>query len=346
MGDQIALFEQGGVVAQFTTPQELLRHPANQHVADFVGRDRGFRALSFASLDLDEDELDLIECEPVVLGAGDLSPSDSRGTSAEAGNSSSSGWCVVVDEGGSFLGWSNDAAAVTAGDSAAIRTGVGVIRPDFTLRDALDAMLSSPEGRAVSLSEESVPLGLVSLDHLLRAGLLEQHGADAQNRDVTVVTGDYAEEHDLVTVADLEPLQDEITLGGSPESVDRRAGLAGIKELYGIEFADFMPIDKGGPITVAALNGGDVQVAQMFSTQPAIVENGYVVLEDPMDLSSAENVTPLVLASILTPELEDVINSVTESLTTETLMHLNSLVEVDKQDPQKVAKDYVESLDL
>lgn len=163
LGDQIALFEHGGVVAQFTTPQELLRHPANQHVVDFVGRDRGFRALSFASLDLDEGELDLMGCEPIVLGADSSSPS---------------GWCVVVDEGGSFLGWSNDAAEVARGDSAAIRTGVGVIRPDFTLREALDAVLSSPEGRAVALSEDNEPRGLVSLDHLVHAGLLEQDGAE------------------------------------------------------------------------------------------------------------------------------------------------------------------------
>lgn len=179
LGDQIALFEQGGVVAQFATPQELLRHPANEHVANFVGRDRGFRALSFASLNLDEDEPDLMPCEPVVLGSAQAT--ESRAPAAASAVQApaalpASGWCVAVDEDGTFLGWSNNPAAVAEGDADAVRTGVGVIRPDFTLRDALDSVLSSPEGRAVALSEDNKPQGLVSLDHLIRAGLLEQDG--------------------------------------------------------------------------------------------------------------------------------------------------------------------------
>ena len=84
----------------------------------------------------------------------------------------------------------------------------------------------------------------------------------------------------------------------------------------------------------------------MFSTQPAIMENQLVVLEDPLNMSTAENVVPVVSEAVLTPELEATIDKVTSSLSTDILVRLNTMVEVDKRDPQKVAKEYVESLDL
>lgn len=185
----------------------------------------------------------------------------------------------------------------------------------------------------VAALHQSLPEGFVILDP-----------AEAENRDVKVVTSEFAAANNLVSITDLAPIADNVVFGGPPESVERRAGLQGIEEVYGITFGEFKPIDLGGPLTVAALVQGDVNVAQMYSTQPAIAQNNFVVLDDPLHISTAENVVPLIRENILTPELAEVVNSVTESLTTETLIELNTLVEVDKQDPQKVARQYVDSL--
>ena len=58
LGDKVAIFRVGGHLAQVGSPQELLDDPADEFVADFVGRDRGFRALSFVTADK-------LEVEPV-----------------------------------------------------------------------------------------------------------------------------------------------------------------------------------------------------------------------------------------------------------------------------------------
>lgn len=199
----------------------------------------------------------------------------------------------------------------------------------------------NPEAEAYETQEiidglnSNLPEGFTILDH-----------ADAENKDVKVVTADFAAEHNLTSIEDLAPIQDQIVFGGPAESPERRAGLLGLKEVYGIDVADHKPLDTGGPLTVAALNAGDVQVAQMFSTQPAITENNFVVLDDPLNIATAENIVPLVRTSALTPELEEVLNKVTASLTTETLIELNTRVDVGKEEPRTVAKDYVASLDL
>lgn len=182
------------------------------------------------------------------------------------------------------------------------------------------------------------------LQEVAPEGLVVLEPAAAENKDVKVVTAEYAAEHNLVAIPDLEPIASEVVFGGPPESTERRAGLKGIEDVYGMSFGEFKPIDGGGPLTVAGLLGGDIHVAQMYSTQPAIAENGFVVLEDPLNISTAENVIPLVRESVLTPELTAALTRVTSALTTEDLIELNTRVETDKEDPQKVAREFVDSL--
>ncbi len=168
--------------------------------------------------------------------------------------------------------------------------------------------------------------------------------ADAQNKDSIVTTREFAEEHGLVSITDLEPIAGDIVFGGPPESIERRAGLLGMQEVYGLDFKEYKPIDLGGPLTISALKNGDVQIAQMYSTQPAIDENDFVMLEDPLHTSTAEQVVPLVRASVLTDRLASALERITSQLTTEDLIVLNGKVETDKEDPQKVARQFVDSL--
>lgn len=189
LGDKIALFEQGGIVAQFASPAELLRHPASSHVADFVGRDRGFRALSFAPFDLEAAGAVMKQCSPVTFGVGTLGAgtfeagtfgSKTSGAGGAAGvgadGLTDERWRVVVDQQGRLMGWTEDSDAAASGDGSMVRVGVGVIAPGVSLRTALDAVLSSPNGEAAVVDDDGVPIGLVSLSHLVSAGLLEQDG--------------------------------------------------------------------------------------------------------------------------------------------------------------------------
>jgi osmoprotectant transport system ATP-binding protein len=173
LGDLIAVFAVGGRLAQFAEPSEVLTRPADDFVADFVGRDRGYRALSFVR----SDNLPLQREATLVLGE---SVPDDAGTAAEgAGTGSQSGrWLLVVDTNRQPRGWL-DCRRVPAGHPVEVRDlvlGGSLAGPGASLRTALDAALSSPSGRGVAVDENSVVIGTVTARDVLNA--IEQSGVE------------------------------------------------------------------------------------------------------------------------------------------------------------------------
>ncbi len=134
----------------------------------------------------------------------------------------------------------------------------------------------------------------------------------------------------------------QLTLGGPPECPDRPFCIPGLKDTYGIEFADFKALDIGGPQTVAALQSGQIDVGLLFSTSSVIAENGWVVLEDDKQLQSAENIAPVVRTQVLNDEITQILNSISAAVDSPTITGLNKLVEIDKEDPDTVAGDFLQ----
>lgn len=134
----------------------------------------------------------------------------------------------------------------------------------------------------------------------------------------------------------------QLTLGGPPECPERPFCIPGFQETYGIEFGNFVPLDVGGPLTVEALQNGEIDVALLFSTDPAIQENGWVLLEDDKQLQSAENITPVVRQDAMDPAIEERLNAISAALTTETMTELNGRVSIDGEDPADVAASFLE----
>jgi osmoprotectant transport system substrate-binding protein len=135
-------------------------------------------------------------------------------------------------------------------------------------------------------------------------------------------------------------------VGGPPEFKTRQQGIVGLKSQYGLEFKEFRSLDTAGPVTVAALQKGDIQVANLFTTDPAIVVNGFVVLDDTKNLFSSQNVTPLINKAAVDATAQGALNAVSAKLDTTTLTQLMRKLAVDKQDPDKVAKDWLKSAGL
>lgn len=163
----------------------------------------------------------------------------------------------------------------------------------------------------------------------------------AENRNSLVVTAETAEEFGLVTVSDLADIGDQITLGGPPEYRERRIGLPGLEEVYGIEFAEFRDLDAGGQLTINALEDGDIDVGVLFTTQGIIEQNDWVVLEEDRPLIPAENIIPVVRAEVATDDVRAVLDEIAAALTTEQLVELNRRMEVDREDPDVVAQDWL-----
>ena len=165
--------------------------------------------------------------------------------------------------------------------------------------------------------------------------------APAQDKNGLVVTPETAQEHDLTTVSDLEPVAGDLVFGGPPECPERPLCLQGYEEVYGLEFAEFRPLDAGGPVTTAALENGDIDVALMFTTDGLIAEKEWVLLEEDEELQPAENIVPVIREEVLNDEITSLLNEVSAQLTTEEVTELVRQVRVDAQDPADVAEQWL-----
>lgn len=104
--------------------------------------------------------------------------------------------------------------------------------------------------------------------------------------------------------------------------------------------------DGGGPATVQALANDDVQAANIYTTTPAIAENGFVVLEDPENNFAAQNVVPVLSAEAMTEEIAAVLDAVSAELTTEDLLTLNGEVAGGGMEPAQAARAWLEEKGL
>lgn len=242
------------------------------------------------------------------------------------------------------------AALSDAGFTATVKPNIGsreVVIP--ALKDgSIDlvpeysgALLSYLEPKSQVFSSEDVT---AALKKALPKDLAMLTASPAEDKDTLVVTKATADTHGLTAIGDLKPVASGMVLGGPPENKDRRAGVTGLKELYGLGFTEFKAVDLGGPLTVAGLKNGDLDVAFMFTTQSAIAENGFVALEDPEHMALAENIVPVLRADRTDPKIEKALNRISAALTTEKLIEMNAKIEIEKQDPQKVARAFVDSL--
>jgi osmoprotectant transport system substrate-binding protein len=163
----------------------------------------------------------------------------------------------------------------------------------------------------------------------------------AEDKDAVVVTRATAEANNLTSIADLAPVASTFILGGPSEWETRPTGIPGLLSVYGLTFKEFKALDAGGPLTLNALIGDQIQAGNLFTTDPAIPANDLVVLEDPENLFAAQNIVPLISSASNTPEVTAVLDEVSAALTTEILTDLLSQVTVDKLDSVQVAEEWV-----
>jgi osmoprotectant transport system substrate-binding protein len=173
--------------------------------------------------------------------------------------------------------------------------------------------------------------------------------APAENKDSVSLNAETAKKYDLTsqsTLADLKDVAPELVIGGSPEFQTRQQGLVGLEEQYGLKFESFKALDAGGPLTQAALTKNTVQAADIFTTDPTITKEKFVVLQDPKNLFGFANVTPLVHKSGLSQEGVAALNEVSAKLDTKSLLDMDVQVQLEDKDPLDVAKAWLKSVGL
>ena len=165
----------------------------------------------------------------------------------------------------------------------------------------------------------------------------------AEDKDSVAVTKETADKLKLTSIADLEGKSKDLVLGGPPEWKTRPTGVPGLKKVYGLEFKQFRPLDAGGPLSVQALKSGQVDAANIFTTDPSIPANNFVVLEDPKSLFAAQNVEPLLTKAKVNPTIQDALNAVSAKLDTKTLTGLLAQVVTEKKDADQVAGEFLKA---
>ncbi|MHA7292035.1 ABC transporter substrate-binding protein [Arthrobacter sp. MDT3-24] len=204
------------------------------------------------------------------------------------------------------------------------------------------ALLQYLDSATKAVSSEEVAKELATK---VPSGLTMLTASEAEDKDVLAVKKETAEKHNLKSISDLQPVAKELVLGGPPEWKTRLNGVAGLKSVYNLEFKEFSALDAGGPLTLNALLSGQVQVADLFSTDPALAANNLVALEDDKNLFLSENIVPVINEKKSTATVKEVLDKVSAALTTEDLIEMNGRV-AKFEDIGQIAQDWLKSKNL
>ncbi|OIU86733.1 ABC transporter substrate-binding protein [Microbacterium sp. AR7-10] len=205
--------------------------------------------------------------------------------------------------------------------------------PEYTgnLLEYLDkeATATSPDDVYAAL-KDALPDGLTALQY-----------ADASDQDTYTVLTSFADENELTSIADLSKLSEPATIGAAPEFEQRPYGPAGAKEAYGID----LTFSATGQGTLEALLAGTVQVADIYSADPAFQTEDIVALEDPENMILASNVVPLV-SSDIADEVSEVIDAISAELSAEDLVAMNVQSTLDQKSSADIAEAWLKDKGL
>ncbi|HET7398632.1 MAG TPA: ABC transporter substrate-binding protein [Intrasporangium sp.] len=182
------------------------------------------------------------------------------------------------------------------------------------------------------------------LKKILPTGLTVLAKSAAEDKNSLVVTKETADAWSLKAIPDLVAHQAELTIAAPPEFKTRQQGLVGLKSEYNLVPKEFRPLKSQA--TVDALKNGQVKAANIFSTDPSIAANSFVVLEDPKRLFGSDNVVPLVRQEVADAKLTAALDAVSAKLDTPALAQMVKEVVVDHKDAKDVASAWLKSAGL
>ena len=160
--------------------------------------------------------------------------------------------------------------------------------------------------------------------------------AAAEDSDSFAVTRETADSYGLEPLRSAEA-NGKLVFGAAAEMKKRVVGVVGLKDEYGVEFKEFKALDSSGPLVKGALKKGDIDIANVFTTDVDTAENGWVLLADPKHLIPAQHIVPLIASRKADSKVRKALASLGNTLTTSHLTELNRLVDKEKQDPDRVA---------
>lgn len=205
--------------------------------------------------------------------------------------------------------------------------------------------LNDGAGEATGDAAETVGLLQTQLDEL---GLVALEPAPGINTNAFVVTSETSEGEGLEAISDIPEDGGGYALGAPQDCESNPFCLPGLEREYGIDLTSgFTPLDAS--LVADALAAGEVQIGVLFSTSGRIADEGWVLLEDDMDMLAADNITPVIsdeLQEAYGDDLAVLLDEVSAALDTDTLTELNKRFEIDLEDADAIAADFIEQAGL
>jgi glycine betaine/choline ABC-type transport system substrate-binding protein len=236
-----------------------------------------------------------------------------------------------------------------------VRTDLNLGSEQIALKALEDGEISGyPEYTSTALTSFfDVPAGDVpadpqqafeeSQDDFEKLGLVAHPPTPFSSANGVGLLTETADELGISTISDLEGKSQDLTLYGSPECRQRVDCLVGLEDNYGLSFKEFVPVDIA--LRYEVLDKGDADLSILFTTDAQLfVSDDYVILEDDKDVLPAGNVLFVARQETVDeagPDFGDTVERVQENLTLEVMQELNARVDVDRETPEDVARQYL-----
>lgn len=223
---------------------------------------------------------------------------------------------------------------------SALDNGQVDIYPEFT-GTVLESLVEVPEELASQKldSDETYTEAVNLLKDQFEMTLLQPMAY--QNTYALAVKKEFAEENGLTTISDLKKIENQIKAGFTLEFIDRTDGYAGIQELYELDFPSVQSMEPA--LRYQAINNGDINLLDAYSTDSELRQYGLVILEDDQELFPPYQGAPLMKEAFAKehPEVVRALEKLAGKITEEQMSKMNYQVNVEGKNPAEVARTFL-----
>ncbi len=217
--------------------------------------------------------------------------------------------------------------------------------PDYLagMTDYLNTVANGDDAETVSTNDPDATLAALK-PLAADAGISMLEPSQATDQNAFIVTQDFADENNLTTLSDMAALGDPIKLAAPADCEGRSDCEAGLTNVYGFTIDDIVPLDFGSAQLKDAVTNGEVDLGETGTTDGSLDQQGLVILEDDKGIQPAQNLIPAVNSDFLkdNPDIEGVLNELSQTLTTDDLATMNAQVDLERQKPEDVAQQFLQ----